>query len=112
MIYEGGILSATNTDLLSGGRLNSIPYDGQLTLDFLADLCDATNNWTLKIQLPSGDVPIDSQLVPANSWGVDGVLDERQLLRFSFRAGPGGHFTVSLTEAGTAVCAYRAVLTP
>ena len=112
MIYEGGILSATNTDLLSSGRLNAIPYNGTLTLDFLADLADATNNWTLTLQLPNGDVPVDAQLVPASSSGADGVLHERELVRFQFGATQGGHFTVSLTESGTAVCAYRAVLTP
>lgn len=112
MIYESGIVAATTADLLSGGRLNSIPYAGKLTLDFLADLADATNNYSVKIQLPDGDVPVDGQMVPANSWGVDGVLDERQLMRFSFAAFNGGHFTVTLTESGTAVCAWRAVLSP
>ena len=113
MIYESGIVTATTADLLTtGSRLNSIPYAGQLTLDFLADLADATNNFTVKIQLPGGDVPVDSQLVPANSAGADGVLDERQLMRFTFPAINGGHFTITLTESGTAVCAYRAVLTP
>ncbi len=112
MIYESAILSATNADVLASGRLNSIPYQGRLTLDFLADLADASNNWLLSIKLPNGDIPVDGQLVPANSAGVDGVLDERQLMRFTFNAGPGGHFTVSLTETGTAVCIYRAVLSP
>ena len=112
MIYESGIVAATTADLLSSGRLNSLPYAGTLTLDFLADLADATNNYAVTIQLPNGDVPVDAQMVPANSAGADGVLDERQLMRFTFGAGPGGHFTVTLTESGTAVCAWRAVLAP
>lgn len=112
MIYESNVIAATDTDILTAGRLNSIPYGGKLTLDFLADLGDVTNNYVVSIKLPNGDIPVDGQLVPANSWGVDGVLDERQLMRFTFPAGPGGHFTVSLTESGTAVCTWRAVLTP
>lgn len=112
MILEHFLVSATNADLLSGGRLNAIPYNGILTLEFLADLCDATNSYTLTLQKPDGDVPIDGQVVPANSAGVDGVLDERQVLRASFKATQGGHFTVSLTESGTAVCMVRAVLKP
>ncbi len=112
MIYESALISATNTDLLSTGRLNAIPYNGVLTLDFLADLGDATNNYVLTIQLPDGSVPVDAQVVPASASGVDMDLDERQLLRFTFKASQGGHYTVSLTENGTATCAFRAVLRP
>ena len=112
MIYETFLVSASNTDLLSSGRLNAIPYNGTLTLDFLSDLGDDTNNYALTIQLPGGDVPVDGQRVVASSSGLDMVLDERELMRFSFGASQGGHFTVSLTESGTAVCAVRAVLRP
>jgi len=110
MIYETFLISGTNTDVLSSGRLNAIPFNGVLTLDFLADLGDATNNYSLTIQKPDGGVPVDAQVVPASGAGADMVLDERELSRFSFQAAQGGHFTVSLTENGTATCAVRAVL--
>lgn len=109
-IYESSVLAATDTDVLNGGRLNAIPYNGVLTLDFLADLADASNFWTLTIQEPGGDVPVDAQIVPGSNPALGGVLDERQLLRFTFRAPQGGHFTVSLTETGTAICSFRAIL--
>lgn len=112
MILETFVIAASDTDLLNGGRLNSIPYSGNLTLDFLASLSDATNHYDLTIQLPNGDVPIDGQQVPGSNPALGGVLDERQLLRFTFPAMNGGHFTVSLTETGTAVCTVRAVLSP
>lgn len=110
MIYEQLLIANTNADVLSAGRLNAIPWNGVLTLDFLADLGDVTNYYALTIQLPGGDVPVDGQIVPASSSGVDSVLDERELLRFSFNVSQGGHVVVSLTENGTAVCAVRAVL--
>jgi hypothetical protein len=112
MIYETFLISATNTDVLSSGRLNAIPYNGKLTLDFLADLGDVTNNYVLTIQKPDGKVPVDGQAVPSSGSGLDGVMDDRELTRFVFDAGQGGHFTVSLTENGTATCMVRAVLTP
>ena len=112
MILEAGILSATNTDLLSAGRLNAIPYNGTLTMQFLSQFADATNSYSLTIQKPDGDVPIDSQLVPGSNPALAGVLDDRQLLELAFGASQGGHFTVSLTETGTAVCAYRIILSP
>lgn len=112
MIYETTLVSATNADLLSAGRLNAIPYGGTLTLDFLADLGDATNFYMLTIQKPDGSVPVDNQVVVASGAGTDMLLDDRELMRFSFLATQGGHFTVSLTENGTATCAFRAVLRP
>mgnify|MGYP000095778292 CR=1 FL=1 len=112
MILEHFYVAATDTDLLSGGRLNAIPYNGKLTLQFLADLADASNFYTVTIQLPNGDVPVDTQRVPASSSGADGVLDDRELLQLSFNATQGGHFVISLAETGTTTCMVRAVLTP
>jgi len=111
-IFESSLIVATNTDVLSVGRLNSIPYAGLLTLLFLADLGDATNNYTLTLQLPGGDVPVDAQRVWASSSGLDMVVDNREVMQFSYQVGMGGHFTVSLTEAGTAACAFVATLRP
>lgn len=110
MIYESAVIAATNTDVLNGTRLNAIPYNGILTLEVQASLADATNSYTLTVQLPNGDVPVDSQIVPGNNPALGGVLDERTLLRMSFPATQGGHFVISLTEAGTALCIWRAVL--
>jgi len=112
MIFESSLVAATNTDLLAGGRLNSIPYNGNLTLRFLADLGDVTNNYVLTIQTPSGDVPVDGQQVWASGSGVDGDMDDRNTMQFTFPASQGGHFVVSLTENGTATCAFVAVLRP
>lgn len=112
MILESGIVAATTADLLSGGRLNAIPYNGTLTFDVLSQFADATNQYTLQVQLPNGDVPVDNQLVPGSNPALAGVLDERQLLRLTFRATIGGHFQITLTETGTAVATWRAVLRP
>jgi len=112
MIFESTNILATNTDILSVGRLNAIPYNGTLTLRFLADLATAAANYVLTIQKPGGDVPIDGQLVVASSSGADGVMDERELMQFTFQATQGGHFIVSLTETGTAVCMFQAILRP
>lgn len=112
MIFESSVLVATNADALSAGRLNAIPYNGELTLLFLADLGTAAANYVLTIQKPDGDVPVDGQTVWASSSGADGVMDEREAMKFTFRATQGGHFTVSLTETGTAVCSFVAVLRP
>lgn len=112
MIIESGIVVASTTDLLSGGRLNALPYSGSLTLQLLASDADATNNYTVTIQKPNGDVPIDAQLVPGANPSLAGVIDSRQMLELTFQATQGGHFNISLTETGTAVCTWRAILAP
>jgi len=112
MILETANEVATNADILSGTRLNAIPYNGMLTLEVQANLNNATNNFVLTIQLPNGDVPIDAQLVPGCNPSLDGVLDERTLLRLAFPASQGGHFNIALTETGTAIVTWRAILSP
>lgn len=112
MILESGIVAATTADLLSGGRLNNIPYNGTLTLQLQSQLNDATNNYTVTIQKPDGDVPVDAQVVPGTNPALAGILDDRELLQFTFNASIGGHFNVTLTESGTAVCTWRAILKP
>lgn len=111
-IVEQNIIVASDTDVLNGTRLNSIPYNGIITFMFSVDLANATNNWTLTLQLPDGDVPIDSQILTGTNPSLGGVLDERTLFKASYRAPQGGHFTVSLTETGTAIATWRAVLSP
>jgi len=110
MIFESQLLAATNTDALGAGRLNAIPWGGILTLQFLADLGDATNNYTLTIQLPDGSVPVDAQRVWASTSANDMNMKQDEVMQFSFPATQGGHFVVSLTEAGTAVCGMVARL--
>jgi len=110
-IIEMRLISATNTDLLSTGRFNSIPFDGLFTMQFLSDLGNAANFYSLTIQEPDGHVPVDSQVVPASGAAVDMLLDERELFQYSMRVGQGSHVTVSLTETGTCACAVRFSLT-
>lgn len=112
-IFESFLISATNTDLLSAGRLNSIPFRGILILRFLANLGTAAAHYVLTLQLPNGDVPVDSMQIPAaGGAAVIGVMDTRQLLEFRYPIiNTGGHFVVSLTETGTAVAYVQAILT-
>ncbi len=112
MIIESGIVSATTADLLAGGRLNALPYAGNLTIQLLCNLADATNSFAVTIQKPNGDVPIDTQLVPGSNPSLAGVIDSRQMLEIAFQATQGGHFNITLTETGAAICTWRAVLRP
>ena len=115
MIYLTGFEAATNADILLNTRLSSIPGPGQLTIQCLANLNNATNGYTITIQLPDGKVPVDGQRVSSGQeveGALGGQLDDRLLDQWSFPASQGGHFTISFTESGTAVVTWRVVLRP
>lgn len=115
MIYLTFNLAATNNDLLLNTRLSSIPHNGVLTIQALANLSNLTNFYGITIALPDGNIPVDLQSVSAGQeveGALGGQLDNRLLDQWSFPASQGGHFTVGLTETGTAVCRIRVVLRP
>ena len=102
---------ASNTNLLAGSRLETIPAGAQ-TLHFRcsADLNDAVNNVSLTIELPLGTIPVDGQRVPGNAQAIGGVLDERTLMQWTWGALPGGRFLISIVEVGTVEFTWMAVL--
>lgn len=115
MIYLTGVESASNTDILLNTRLSSLPYNGSLTVQVLANLNNSTNRFSITIQLPDGSVPVDGQFVSAGQeveGALGGQLDDRLLDQWSFPATQGGHFTIDLTETGAAVATWRVVLRP
>lgn len=116
MIYLTGIEVASNTDLLANTRLSSIPYaGGSLIVQMQANLANATNQFTVTIQLPGGDVPVDTQVVPCGQpveEVLGGVLNNQYLTEFAFPAGVGSHFTIAVTETGAAILTWRIVLSP
>ncbi len=114
MIYLRSTVVATTADLLNNTRLSAIPYNGQLVIQAQANLGNATNNYSITIQLPNGEVPVDGQQVATGDEldALGGQLDTRYLDMWSFPAAQGGHFTITLTETGTAICTTRVVLRP
>jgi len=110
-IIVTGNEAATNTNLLTGTRLETIPAGARfLHFRCSANLNDATNNYALTIELPLGTIPVDAQRVPANGDGASGVLDERTLLQWTWPAVPGGRFIIAVTETGAAVFTWLAQL--
>lgn len=106
-----GLEAASNTNLLANSRLETIPAGSAfLTFRCSANLADATNSYALTIELPTGLIPVDGQVVPANGDGATGVLDERTLMQWTWPAIPGGRFIISVVESGTALFFWLAQL--
>ena len=103
---------ATNSDILQGTRLQTVPAGGVLTFELQARVNDSGNNITVSVQMPNGDTPLNSVRVPACNPALDGVIDERQNLTVSFPIMQGGHCVFSTEETGTSSMAWRVTYTP
>ena len=112
VIVLSDIESATNSDILQGTRLQTVPAGGFLTFELQSSLNDASNNYDVSIQMPNGDTPLNSVRVPATNPTDDGVIDERQKLMITLPIAQGGHTVFSATETGTAVLAWRVTYSP
>jgi len=98
----------SNTDILQGTRLQTVPAVGVLTFELQASDNDATNNYTASVLMPGGDTPLLLTRVPGgNSTGLAGVIDDRTDLQASFVIGQGGHCVFSCVETGDAEMAWR-----
>lgn len=104
--------SASNADILSGTRLQTVPAGGFLTFELLSNANDNTNNMSVSIQMPNGDTPLNGVNVPSSNPALAGVIDDRQKLMITLPIQQGGHTVFSCTETGTAVLTWRVTYSP
>lgn len=110
-IILSSVEAASNADILQGTRLQTVPAGGVLTFELQADQ-NSSNNYTVSVQMPNGDTPLNNVRVPSCNPGLSGVIDERQNLTVSFPIMQGGHCVFSCTESGAANLAWRVTYTP
>ena len=112
-IVLSGQEAASNSDILQGTRLQTVPAGGFLTFELQTSDNDATNNYTVSVQMPGGDTPMNGTRIPCgNTAGLAGVLDERTNLTATFPIQQGGHAVFSCTETGTTELTWRVTYTP
>lgn len=112
-ITVGGFEAASNTDILQGTRLQTLPSAGILTFEMQASDNVAANNFAVSIQLPGGDTPMNGVPVPGTaSAGLAGILDERLNLTASYPTTQGGHCVFSAVEVGDTEMTWRCTFTP
>ena len=111
-IILGSSEVATNSDILQGTRLQTVPAGGVLTFELQAENATATNNFRVSVQMPNGDTPLNNVLVPGSNPALEGVIDERQNLTVSFPIMQGGHCVFSATETGNSSLTWRVTYTP
>ena len=112
-IILSGLEGATNADILQGTRLQTVPAGGVLTFELQGSLNDATHGYTVSVQMPNGDTPLNNVRAPGCNPALDGVIDERQNLTVSFPINQGGHCVFSCTQNGSlAYLTWRVTYTP
>lgn len=106
--------AASNSDILQGTRLQNVPANGTLTVQFAASAATVgTNDHSVSLQLPSGGTPMNGVFAPiGDSGGTTGLLDERTQFMASFTVAQGGHSVFSTVLTGTSVLSWRVVYTP
>ncbi len=113
-IILSGLEVATNADILSGTRLQNAPAAGIMTFKMQAADGVVANNYTVSIQLPDGDTPLNAVQIPANGTtaGIAGVLNEEDAMIASFPVDQGGHTVFSCTETGDTELFWILIFTP
>ncbi len=113
IIILSGFEAASNTDILQGTRLQTVPENGLLTFELQASDNIAANNYTVSIQLPDGNTPMNNVTVPGTATaGLTGIIDERLDLQASFPITQGGHCVFSCVETGDTELTWRVTYTP
>ena len=114
IIIDSGLESASNTDILQGGRLQTVPRRGTMLFLLAASDNNATNNFTVSIQLPDGRTPMNGVRVPQgqDTAGTVGILRDGFLLAYEAIINQGGHTVFSCTETGDTELFWRIIYTP
>jgi len=107
MITVDGFEAASNSDVLNGTRLVTMPA-GQVKVEVIAADNVAANHYTCSLTLPGGGAPWLDVLVPGGSTaGLAGVMDDRLSLSGIFTVYQDGHVTLSCTETGDTEMYWR-----
>ncbi len=102
----------SNTDILQGTRLQTVPAGGFLTFEVQANANTDSDYFDISIQMPNGDTPLNNVRVPATNPGNNGVIDDRQKLMITLPIAQGGHTVFSCNEVGGNTMAWRVTYTP
>ena len=111
-IILSGLETATNTDILQGTRLQTVPAGGVLTFELQSETNSGSAFIAVSVQMPNGDTPLNNVRVPGCNPALAGVIDERQNLTVSFPIMQGGHCVFSATETGASSLSWRVTYTP
>jgi len=110
VIVLSGLEAVTNTDILQGTRLQTVPAGGFLTFEMQAATNDTTNYTEVSIQMPNGDTPLNSVRIPEGV--TDYALNNNDKTQITLPIAQGGHTVFSVTEVGASSLTWRVSYSP
>ena len=102
--------NASNTDILQGTRLQTVPQGGYLTFELQSSVNDLANNYSVSVQMPNGDTPLNDVRVTAGV--TNGALNNNDKMQITLPIAQGGHTVFSCTEVGAGQLTWRVTYTP
>jgi hypothetical protein len=109
-IVLSSIETSSNTDILQGTRLQTVPQGGYLTFELQSSDNDAANTFSVSVQMPNGDTPLNDVRVTAGV--TTGALNNNDKMQITLPVAQGGHTVFSCVESGTAILTWRVTYTP
>lgn len=110
VIVLSDLAIATDSDILSGTRLQTVPAGGFLTFELQSTANSTTDGYTVSIQMPNGDTPLNNVRVPAGV--TSGGINNNDKMMITLPVQQGGHTVFSCVETGAATLSYRVTYSP
>ena len=110
VIVLSDIETATNSDILQGTRLQTVPAGGYLTFEMQSDVNGAADFHAVSIQMPNGDTPFNGVRIPDGA--TSAALNNNDKTQITLPIQQGGHTVFSTQESGSAVLTWRVTYTP
>jgi len=109
-IVLSSIETASNSDILQGTRLQTVPQGGYLTFEMQSNNNNPTDFITVSIQMPNGDTPLNGVRVPDGA--TDYALNNNDKTQITLPVAQGGHTVFSCEETGSSILSWRVTYTP
>jgi hypothetical protein len=109
-IVLSGAEEGTNSDILQGTRLQTVPQGGYLTFEMQANTATPTDFMSISIQMPNGDTPLNGVRIPDGATAF--ALNNNDKTQITLPVAQGGHTVFSCEETGTSALTWRVTYTP
>lgn len=109
-IVLSSVETETNSDILQGTRLQTVPQGGYLTFELQSNDNTPTDFFSVSIQMPNGDTPLNGVRVPEGATGYG--LNNNDKTQITLPVAQGGHTVFSCEETGATQLVWRVTYTP
>lgn len=96
VIVLSDVEAATNSDILQGTRLQTVPSGGFLTFEMQSSANSSSDYVEVSIQMPNGDTPLNAVRIPDGATSF--ALNNNDKTQITLPIQQGGHTVFSVTR--------------